>query len=249
MLPIDKDDAFEDIEKGRRRLEMDKLNEPSIENLGKSRITINYNGPVMQFHPTENKSNSLDRDKNFINTIGSIAKITCKAIYTGTKLIGLSAPVALPLLLSNNKTKQILLDKISDKKVITIDKKKKEYFDSLKEKDGIFYLVYVNDMNKTPLSDYLNSINESIEIDKMFYFNKHNKFVDFFIQYLKRNNVMIKYFESKKCENDTIMEIEYLLSRIKKRLYIKIKSYAIRKTSTEQRVDEIEDSRIEILNR
>ena len=227
---------------------MNNINDSSIEDLGKSRITINYNGPVMQFSQIEDKKKNAE---NSINKIGNFVRIAGKILATGTKLIGISAPVVAPMLLSSNRAKQILLGSIKDKeKIITIDKKSKEYFDSLKEND-IFYLFYVNELNKTPLTDYLININEPIDIDKIMYFNKTNNFVLFFIKYLKRNNVMIKYFESKNKENDMIMEVEYLLYKYKKKLYMKINSYAIRKVAPNKQVEveHIDDSKVEILHK
>lgn len=248
MLPIDINEAFDDYDKSKRRFEMNNINDSSIEDLGKSRITINYNGPVMQFSQIEDKKKNAE---NSINKIGNFVRIAGKILATGTKLIGISAPVVAPMLLSSNRAKQILLGSIKDKeKIITIDKKSKEYFDSLKEND-IFYLFYVNELNKTPLTDYLININEPIDIDKIMYFNKTNNFVLFFIKYLKRNNVMIKYFESKNKENDMIMEVEYLLYKYKKKLYMKINSYAIRKVAPNKQVEveHIDDSKVEILHK
>lgn len=250
MLPLDKNEAFDDYNKSKMRLEMDNnIGETPIENLNKSRITINYNGPVMQFHSVDNKDN--EKEKTTMNKIGSIIKTAAKILKVGTKAIGITAPVVAPLLLTNSKTKQLLLDTISDKKVITIDKKSKEYFDSLKEND-IFYLFYNNELDRTPLTDYLTDIDEFILVDKVMHFDdQDNEFVKFFIKYLKRRSVMIKYTEFKSKENNMVMEIEYLLYRFKKKLYIKINSYALRRVSsssdTNNECEHIDDSKVEIL--
>lgn len=248
MLPIDKNQAFEDYQKGKERIKMENLNDSSIDNLNRSRITINYNGPVMQFNPVE-KREEVKPTSSPIQRLAKIAKFATKAIVTGTKLIGISAPVVAPLLLTSNKAKQILIDTISDKKTIVIDKKSKEYFDSLKEND-IFYLYYTNEIDKTPLTDYLIDIKESIDVDKIMYFNQSNNFVEFFIKYLKRKSVMIKYSEFKNKSDNMVLEVEYLLFKHKKKLHVKVKSYALRKISANNsnEVEQIDDDRLEILH-
>ena len=221
----------------------------------KGHLTINQNhyGDSFDLLVLNNEPSSLHRPSK-LESIFNIIKVATPALKTIGKIASFSSPLWAPRLmqkayprLMEYREKQLRIGE-SNKKLTS------DYRENLKlESKSGKYEIFAESSNYHPLTDYLafklEKRSMGFEIGLEYLEREENIFTKKFLPYLKRDDVVIYYSEKfmdieKKCEKSIIYKIEKAADKTAL-LYISIHGLSV--TQTENKVEEIPNDRIEII--